>query len=114
MSELINRWFSRTGRVPGMLACGLRYPDGNTFSRSWEVPLTEPLLNELWTRLHPITEVAGADAPESLRWTFDKNVVVGAARANGPTFFVLLARKSGEAEDAGLDRLLNEFRALRG
>ena len=72
MSELINRWFSRTSRVPGMLACGLRYPDGATFSRTWEVHLTEPLLNELWTRLQPV------------------------------------------AEDAGLERLLHEFRALRG
>ena len=114
MSEVINRWFSRTGRVPGMLACSLRYPDGATFSRTWEVHLAEPLLNELWTRLQPIADVAGADAPESLRWTFDKNLVVGTVRANGPTFFVLLARKAGETEDAGLERLLNEFRALRG
>ena len=114
MSELINRWFSRTGRVPGMLACGLRYPDGATFSRTWEVHLTESLLNELWTRLHPIAEVVETEAPESLRWTFDKNLVVGATRANGPTFFVLLARKAGEAEVAGLERLLHEFRALRG
>lgn len=113
MSELINRWFSRTNRVPGMLACGLRYPDGSTFSRTWEAHLTETLLNELWTRLQPIGEVAETEAPESLRWTFEKNTVVAAARANGPTFFVLLARKSGEAEDPGLERLLHEFRALR-
>lgn len=114
MSELINRWFSRSARVSGILACGLRYPDGGTFSRTWEAHLTEALLNELWTRLHPIAELAVADAPESLRWTFDKNLVVGAARANGPTFFVLRGRKAGETEDAGLERLLNEFRALRG
>jgi hypothetical protein len=114
VSELINRWFSRTGRVPGMLACGLRYHDGSTFSRTWEVQISESLLNELWTRLHPISEVAGVESAEMMRWTFDKNAVVAAARENGPTFFVLLAKKSGEAEDPGLERLLHEFRALRG
>lgn len=114
MNELINRWFGRTVRVPGMLACGLRYADGTTFSRTWEVHLSEPLLNDVWTRLHPIAETAGVEAPELLRWTFDKHLVVAAPRANGPTFFILLARKSGDTEDAGLERLLHEFRALRG
>ena len=64
MSELINRWFSRTARVPGLLATGLRYADSTTFSRTWEVHLAEPLLNEVWTRLHPIAETAGVESAE--------------------------------------------------
>ena len=114
MSELINRWFSRTARVPGLLATGLRYADSTTFSRTWEVHLAEPLLNEVWTRLHPIAETAGVESAELLRWTFDKHIVVAAPRVNGPTFFVLLARRPDAKEEAGLERLLHEFRALRG
>jgi hypothetical protein len=114
VSELINRWFSRTGRATGMLACGLRYPDGSTFSRTWELHLPETLLNDIWTRLIPMAEVASAETPETLRWTFDKSVVVAASRANGPTFFVLLSKKGAEVDVAGVERLLNEFRALRG
>jgi hypothetical protein len=114
MSELINRWFGRAARVPGMLACGLRHADGTTYSRAWEASPAEPLLNELWPRLTAIAEAAGGEAPELLRWTFDKHVVVAAPRPNGPTFFILLVRKTGEDEDAGVERLLQEFRALRG
>jgi hypothetical protein len=114
VSELINRWFSRAGRAPGMVACGLRYSDGSVFSKTWELHLPETLLNELWNRLVPIAEVATTDAPESLRWSFDKNVVLAASRANGPIFFALMSRKGEELDTAGVERLLNEFRALRG
>jgi hypothetical protein len=114
MSELINRWFSRAARIPGMLACGLRYNDGIVFSRTWELHLPEPLLNDIWARLAPMTKVASAETPENMRWTFDKNIVVASARENGPTFFVLLSRKGEEPDAASVERLLNEFRALRG
>jgi hypothetical protein len=115
VSELINRWFSRAARLPGMLACGLRYADGSTYSRTWELHLPEPLLNELWGRLMPIAEVATtAETPETQRWTFDKNLVVATARANGPTFFVLFTKKGEEPDAASVERLLNEFRSLRG
>jgi hypothetical protein len=114
VSELINRWFSRTGRAAGMLACGLRYADGSTFSRTWELHLPEALLNDIWTRLMPMADVASMETPEALRWTFDKSVVVAASRTHGPTFFVLLSKKGAEVDMAGVERLLNEFRALRG
>ncbi len=112
MSELINRWFSRAARLPGMLACGLRYADGSAFSRTWELHLQDALLNELWSRLMPIADVASAQSAEILRWTFDKSVVLAASRESGAVFFVLLSKKDADISSA--ERLLNEFRALRG
>jgi hypothetical protein len=114
MSELINRWFSRVARVPGMAACGLRYADSSVHSKSWEGHFSETVLNELWSRLLPMTEIAARETPDKLQWTFEGAVIVGAARVNGPTFFVILAKKREVADAAGTEKLLSEFRALRG
>lgn len=113
MSELINRWFSRTARLPGMLACGLRYPNGTVFSRTWELHLPEELLRQIWERLVPIAQFAAADSAETQRWTFDKSIVTAAVRPDGSTLFLLLSNKGGELDAASVERLLNEFRALR-
>ena len=115
MSDLTNRWFARAARVPGARAYGLRYPDGQAFSNTWEARFPEVMLNELWNRLMPMVEMArGAATPESLRWTFRNGLVLGAARLDGPVFFVLATKKAEELDATGLNRLLSEFRALRG
>ena len=115
MSDLINRWFARAARVPGTRAYGLRYPDGRAFSNTWEARFPEAMLNELWQRLAPVAEMAGPDeSPEALRWTFRDGLVMGAARPDGLVFFVLLSKQGVEPDASGLNRLLSEFRALRG
>lgn len=115
MSELINRWFSRTPRATGMAACGLLYPGGVGFSRSWDPRWSEEQLNDLWRRLVLMSEVAGGAAAPGKKWTFEGGTVLSAARGDGSALFVLLpASLSAERDDAGIERLLAEFRALRG
>ncbi|HTD66564.1 MAG TPA: hypothetical protein VK846_08555 [Candidatus Limnocylindria bacterium] len=115
MSELINRWFGRAGRLPGVVAYGLRYPDATVFSNTWEARLSQTVLNELWSRLAPMAGVAApGETHEMLRWTFNGGVVIGTARTDGPAFFVLASKKVDELDMTGVQRLLSEFRALRG
>jgi hypothetical protein len=114
VSDLINRWFGRAARVQGAVAYGLRYSHGSAFSRTWEARLTESVLIELWNRLAGIAEAATPDeTPESLRWSFNGGTVIAAARPDGVIFFVLTSRKTDDLDQAGLNRLLSEFRALR-
>lgn len=114
MSELINRWFSRAARLPGAIAYGLRYADKSSFSNTWEQRLTEAVLNQVWNRLGAISDTATqGEMPDSLRWTFQGGTVIGAARPDGVTFFVLTSKKYEELDRAALNRILSEFRALR-
>jgi hypothetical protein len=114
VNDLINRWFGRAARLEGALAYGLRYSDARTFSQTWESRLSEAVLNELWNRLAPMAAIAAADVfAENLRWAFNGALVVGAARSDGLIFFVLTPKKANEVDEAGLQRLLHEFRALR-
>lgn len=113
MSELINRWFSRTPRLPGMAACGMFCAEGAAFSKSWEGQYSEPVLDELWRRLFTIAEAAEACSAERLRWTFEGGVILAASRPGGPYFFILLPHQTGERDTAGVERLLAEFRGLR-
>jgi hypothetical protein len=113
MSELINRWFSRATQFNGVSACGLRYPDGPVFSRSWEEQFPEPTLNELWPRLVPVSEAANGANAEKLEWTFESGSITAAVHPSGAIFFLLLANKTGARPAAGVERLLVEFRALR-
>ena len=114
MSELINRWFSRAAQFNGVSACGLRYPDGAVFSRSWEAQFPEAMLNELWPRLVPIAEATGCTGAERLDWTFDAGIVTATTHPGGAIFFLLFNSKAGRRDTAGVERMLIEFRALRG
>ena len=71
-------------------------PAGEALSRSMFVP-------------DPISSCPASNRPRLM-----KTVVIAVSRANGPTFFVLLSKKGTDADAAGVERLLNEFRALRG
>ncbi len=114
MSELINRWFSRAAQLNGVAACGLRYPDGTVFSRSWETTFSEPLLNELWPRLGPIAEAAGASGAERQQWVFEAGQVIATTHQSGVMFFVVLPAHVPGPDLSGVERRLAEFRALRG
>jgi hypothetical protein len=115
MNDLINRWFGRAGRIPGAFAYGLRYASAATYSHTWESRLSESVLNDLWNRLAPMAAIeASTVEPELLRWAFNGASVVGAARPDGTMFFVLTSKKTEELDQEGLQRLLSEFRALRG
>ena len=114
MSDLINRWFGRAGRLPGAFAYGLRYANGATHSHTWEPRLSEAVLKELWTRLTPMVSLDALErGAELLRWTFNGAHVIGTERTDGTTLFVLASKKPEELDQAGLQRLLSEFRALR-
>jgi hypothetical protein len=114
VSELINRWFSRAARLQGAVAYGLRYPDLTAFSNTWEPRLTEAVLNQAWNRLMTISATATqGENPETLRWSFNGGTVIGTARMDGVTFFVVTSNRKEELDQAGLHRLLSEFRALR-
>jgi hypothetical protein len=114
VSELINRWFSRAMQFNGVAACGLRYPDGPVFSRSWDAQFPEATLNELWPRLVPVTETVNGANAEKLEWTFESGLVTAAMHPSGAIFFLLLTNKTGARQSPGIERLLVEFRALRG
>ena len=114
MSELINRWFSRAAQFKGVSACGLRYPDGAVFSRSWDAQFPEAMLNELWPRLVPIAGTTGCAGAERLDWTFDAGMITATTHPGGATFFLLFNSQAGGPDAAGMERMLLEFRTLRG
>ena len=84
------------------------------FSRSWDAQFPEAVLNELWPRLVPIAEAAGCATAERLDWTFDAGVITATTHPGGATFFLLFKSKAGNSDVAGVERMLVEFRALRG
>jgi len=114
VSELINRWFSRTPRLPGMAACGMVHAEGAAFSKSWDEQYSDTVLNALWPKLASIVDTAEVRDAETLQWTFEGCTIVGVPRQTGLMFFVLLTNKAGERDKPGVERLLAEFRSLRG
>ena len=115
MNELITRWLGRLHHVAGVAACGVEGPDGSGFSRTWDTQFPEPALTELWARLRNIakTSIPKDESAESLRWTFNQYLVTAVVRGDGTIFFVLRLKDPAAVDSAGIDRLLNEFRALR-
>jgi hypothetical protein len=113
VNETLHRWFSRATAGQGATACGLRYPDGSVFSKSWDAQLTDTKLNELWQRLVLFKDGCGGANAERLKWTFDSGIVTATTHTSGVMFFVLTNRATEPRDTVGIERLLVEFQALR-
>lgn len=110
MKQELNLWLSQQTRLPGVLACGLRYTDRTSFSQQWArtVPadaLEKSLacLNDLWRvlRLH------GFQA-QWVRWGYAKGWFYAAQRADG-VLLGIITQRADEAELAAVKELLLTF-----
>ena len=91
MKDVLEYWFREIPALPGLLACGVRFPDRHCLSQS-HAPDFPPLqLETLW---HLLAEVVPAlnqhrIAATRLRWSYARAEVYFAARADGIALGIL-------------------------
>lgn len=106
------QWLTDRATPPGMMACGLRLPDGNFFCRSLDETCPAAKLERLLGRA-PIFLAAVATegiAPRWCSWTFEQGIVRFVERPDG-WLLALVARPDSDAV-ARLDPLAQEFLTL--
>ena len=115
MKEFLNQWLSRRARLPGVLACGVRFPDKTTLTQSWSPEFTAPSLDNAWRCASDAFQVLKVNffPNERVRWIYEKALLHCARREDGICLGIFTAKERGAVDVAEIERLIAEFRALR-
>jgi hypothetical protein len=115
MKEFISQWLSRRARLPGVLACGVRFPDKTTLSQSWSPEFTGPSLDNALRCASDAFQVLKANVfpNERVSWVYEKVLLHCACREDEICLGIFTANDPGAVDAAEIERLIAEFRALR-
>ena len=114
MKELFKQWLSKRARMPGVLACGVRFPDKTSITQSWSPDFSTQNLEHAWRCASDAFQVLKIDffPHEHVRWVYEKAFLYSTKREDGTCLGIFTA-KDPQAFDANrIEGLLAEFRAL--
>jgi hypothetical protein len=114
MKELFERWVGERARVPGVLACGLRFPDKSCFTQSWSPEYPVRYLEHAWRCASDAFQVLKINSfpNRHVRWVYEQALLYCARRDDG-IYLGMFTAKDPQAFDANeIEGLIAEFRAL--
>jgi hypothetical protein len=114
MKELINQWFEHSAPFQGILACGIRYPDCTTATKTWADGFAELALENALRCVVDLFQVLQFNRilPTRVRWIYQGALLYCERRPDG-TCLGVFTNGNAEAVDLnGLERFLGEFQAL--
>jgi hypothetical protein len=114
MSDSLIQWLHQRSRAPGVLACGLRFPDKTTASCSYSPSFPTECLDRTWRYVGDMFEVASLHgfAHQRARWLYERAGLNCVLRPDRVFFgaFIGLDLKPEEAEVVA--ELFAEFQRL--
>ena len=115
MNEFLSQWLNQRARLPGVLACGVRFPDKTSLTQSWSPDFTTRSLDNAWRCASDAFQVLRVNffPDERVRWVYEKALLLCARREDGICLGIFTAKDPGAVDAAEIERLLAEFRALR-
>ena len=114
MKELISQWFEQSSPFEGILACGVRYPDQSTASKTWSDGFPEVGVESAMRCVVDCFQVLQLNRISSarIRWVYQGALLQCERRQDGTCLGVFLTRDTASADLTGMDRFFAEFRAL--
>ncbi|MBM3824172.1 MAG: hypothetical protein FJ404_15010 [Verrucomicrobia bacterium] len=114
MKQVLNRWIANHARVPGVLACGLHYPDRTVFSQSMNVAYPPIVLDPVWRCLADTFSVFHHHRipSEFVRWQYQDAHLYAAIRSDNICCGIFVVQDADTSVHATLRRLLREFKAI--
>lgn len=116
MKEVLQQWVDRSTRLPGVLACGLRFPDKTSFTRSWSTEFPVHNLDRAWRCASDAYQVLKLNFPPNdyVRWVYENALLYSTRREDGVCLGIFTVRDAQACDPAEMERLLAEFRTLNG
>lgn len=113
MKETLNLWLSNNGRLPGLLACGIRYPDTSSFTQTLAAGFPSAALeNSLRCVADTFLVLQLNRLPaDNVHWVYDKATLYCARRSDG-ICLILIAAKDAVSSAKAIDGLLAEFQKV--
>lgn len=114
MKETLNLWLSRHARLPGVLACLLRYPDGTVFAQAWADGFAGRSFEHVARGLADTFQVLQFNRIPAmhLRWVYQHALLYCARRADGTCLAVFTAREGGQTDPQALQELFEGFQSV--
>ena len=114
MKTTFQKWLEHRGRFPGVLSCGIRFPDHTCCGRTNARATAADQLDQAW---HQIAEVMTSltqhrlTATRSL-WTFAEGQVHCALRPDGIVLAIITPASTHAYSPAVIEKLIHEFMEL--
>jgi hypothetical protein len=114
MKEILDQWLENVPPVSGVLACGLRYADNTSSSKSWSDTYPEPALENAWRCVADAFQVLKLNRlpGERMRWVYEQALLYGERRKDGVCFAMFTERDPQAVDLEAVVRLIQEFHAL--
>jgi hypothetical protein len=113
MNDALNEWLASCALMPGMLGCGVRFPDQVCLSYSFNEACSRERMDETLNSLAGmLTRFSDQKpAPPLLTWTFTEGLVRLVVRPDGVMLGIACA--SDELAVENLKQVTEEFLALQ-
>jgi hypothetical protein len=114
MKEFVNRWLSQTMAVPGILACGIRFPDNTYLTQSFSQTFPAEALDNAWRCASDTFQVLKINffPHERVRWVYQAAFLYCARRQDGICLGIFTAKEPLAFDPDEIERLIAEFRSL--
>ena len=115
MKESTNLWLSSAARLPGVLACGVRYPDNSTFTQSWAEGFAPERLDNALRCVADTFQVLNLNRvpATSVRWVYEQAFLYCARRSDGICLGIFCTKDLQQKSPGAIERLLADFQSLR-
>lgn len=114
MKEAIDQWLAQMTPVSGVLACGVRYPDQTSTTKSWSEHYPEATLESAWRSAVDAFQVLKLNRlpSERMRWVYERALLYCERRKDGVCLTFFTHRDPAAVDLEGVVRLIQEFHAL--
>lgn len=114
MKEQINQWFEQSAPFEGILACGLRFPDQSSISKSWADGFHDSAIENALRCVSDGFQVAQFNriVPARLRWVYAGAFLYCERRQDGTILGVFTSRSLDSIDLEGLERFFGEFKTV--
>lgn len=115
MKDFFNRWLSNNGRIPGILACGLHYPDHTVFSLSSNPAYPVPVLDPVWRCLSDTFQVYNHNRlPYGVvRWVYKNAHLYAGIRQDGVCVGFFVAADAHREVHESVRQIVSEFISMK-
>lgn len=115
MKDVFHRWLDQRSGLPGILACGVRFPDRSSFGRSNASEVAPELLDRSWNQVAEAMTALTTQrfTVQRALWTFTDGQLHCAARSDGVVLTIVTPATTSAYNPNVIDKLIAEFLDLR-
>jgi len=114
MKEILQHRLAQRTQAPGVLACGIRFPDKTSLTQPWSNEFPVESLENAWRCVSDTFQVLKINffPNERIRWVYENAFLYCGRRNDGICLAIFTSKDPQFFDQEIIEGLLAEFRAL--